>query len=790
MTRNNRVYGFVLVALVWFASACTADKPFYDENQIVGLASPVNLEFGETAIITADYFINPALIDSVIPPAGLTAELSSSKDEIRLTGTLAEDADVLAIWLQGYAYHMLLKKSSKEEVTFTFNPRGRNYRQIQVKGEFNNWNAASAPLQKKGDIWEITLLVNKGVYQYVYVVDGREIPDPDNPVSVSNGMGGTNSIVQVGELPESIPHLATEKHAGTLVTLKSDGVNRVFAFWENHLIDVSKADNQFTFEIPRQAAKKERSYIRVWGLGSNGLSNDVLIPLAKRQVVSYTDQLTRHDYHKWNMYFVLIDRFKDGNPSNTKKVDDPDIHPKANYYGGDFAGITQTIESGYFDKIGVNTLWLSPITQNPEGAYGLWDKGGVTTKFSGYHGYWPISSSKVDYRFGTAEEFRELLDVAHKHNMNVILDYVANHVHEEHPVYQNNKDWVTDLYLPDGTMNTERWDEHRLTTWFDVFMPTLDFSRKEVIDVMTDSALYWVKEFDLDGFRHDATKHIQLEFWRTLTRKIKDSLIIPTGKDVFQIGETYGSRELIASYVNSGMLHSQFDFNMYDAGLNTFGRGDSFEGLRTQLQESFNYYGYHNLMGYISGNHDKTRFITLTSGEVSWDEDGKLAGWTREIEDPKEFAYARLSMFHAFNQTIPGIPVTYQGDEFGQPGANDPDNRRWMQFNEEELNAHELRSREIYSRLTELRNENLPLIYGDFRFHLAEGDQMAYSRAYFGKQVIVVFNKSGKDENVQINLRPGYDYSHLQNNFGHNFTIENETLTVRLPANSFEILTM
>jgi len=71
-------------------------------------------------------------------------------------------------------------------------------------------------------------------------------------------------------------------------------------------------------------------------------------------------------------------------------------------------------------------------------------------------------------------------------------------------------------------MNTQLWDEQRLTTWFDTFMPTLDFSQQIVIDTMTDSALYWVKEFDLDGFRHDATKHIQLEFWRTLTRKVKE----------------------------------------------------------------------------------------------------------------------------------------------------------------------------------------------------------------------------------------------------------------------------
>jgi glycosidase len=321
-------------------------------------------------------------------------------------------------------------------------------------------------------------------------------------------------------------------------------------------------------------------------------------------------------------------------------------------------------------------------------------------------------------------------------------------------------------------------------------MPSLDFSRPEVIETMTDSALFWVKEFELDGFRHDATKHIQLEFWRTLTRKIKDSVTVPTGKKIFQIGETYGSRELIASYINSGMLDAQFDFNMYDAGLNTFGQGNSFEGLQTQLQESFNYYGYHNLMGYISGNHDKTRFITLTSGEVSCSEDGKLAGWTREIEDPQAFAYDRLSMFHAFNQTIPGIPVTYQGDEYGQPGANDPDNRRWMEFEEEQLNALELRNRSIYKKLTSLRNSEMALTYGDFQFHSTTENTLVYSRAYFGNQVIALFNKSSQTEEIEVHVREGFNYDQLRSNFGHDFSIEGNVLTLSLPSNSFEILTL
>lgn len=786
MIKQFRVLFFVLA--IGSAISCTAEQNLPDKSQIIGLGSTVVLELDTTSIITADFFIDPSLIDSVFPPTGMGAVLSPNREEIRLIGQPDEPLSVLEIWADGFPYHLLLKKSGKENITITFEPQNSNPKTVQVKGEFNNWNAASTPLTRNGNVWQANMLVNRGVYQYVFVVDGVEMPDPSNPENVSNGMGGTNSILRVGKESTIKPHLTTQKHAGSLITLTGENVDQVIAFWENHRIDVSKADDYFTFVIPRQAAKKSRSHIRVWGFSGDALSNDILIPLKNRDVVSHPDQLTRLDYYGWNMYFVLIDRFKDGNPANTKKVDDPDIHPKANYYGGDFAGITQKIKDGYFDKIGVNTLWLSPISQNPEGAYGLWDKGGVTTKFSGYHGYWPVSSSKVDYRFGTADEFRELLDVAHEKDMNVILDYVANHVHEEHPVYQQNKDWATDLYLPDGSLNTERWDDHRLTTWFDTFMPTLDFSRPEVIETMTDSALYWVKEFELDGFRHDATKHIQLEFWRTLTRKVKDSLTIPTGKQVFQIGETYGSRELIASYINSGMLHSQFDFNIYDAALNTFGKDDSFDGLVTQLQESFKYYGYHNLMGYISGNHDKTRFITLTSGEVSWDEDGKLAGWTREIEDPQAFAYNRLSMFHAFNQTIPGIPVTYQGDEFGQPGANDPDNRRWMQFEEDELSSAELRNRNIFSELTHIRKENMPLLYGDFKFLSIEEDQLAYSRSYFGDQVIVAFNKSSKQEELNISLRPGFNYSKLQAHFGSDFLVDENNLKLTLPPNGFEIL--
>lgn len=774
-----------LVAVVLIS--CSGNGIKYGD-EIIGLGSPVNLQHKSTKLILEDYFMDIQKIDSVHIPDELTHSLSEDKKELVLNGDLNSPIDVITIYIKDTAYDLLLKKSTKQQVTFSLLDQG--YRKVQVKGEMNSWDPTSIEFTKNGDRWEATMLLNEGMYQYLYVVDGREKQDPENEETVSNGMGGFNSLLRVGDIEKENPILATLDYSSSKVVFKSDAPENTIVFWENHRLETEVEGDQVEVKLPGNISSTERTHMRAWAYNQSGISNDVLIPLQNGKVVKDPDQLVRTDARSWNMYFILIDRFKDGNPSNTRLVGDPEIHPKANYYGGDLAGITQTIKDGYFKKIGINALWLSPITQNPETAYGLWDKGGVTTKFSGYHGYWPISSSKVDDRFGSDTELRELIKVAHDNDMAIILDYVANHVHEDHPVIKRNPDWATDLYLPDGRMNTELWDEQRLTTWFDTFMPSLDFSKQEVIDVMTDSALFWVKEYELDGFRHDATKHIQLEFWRTLTRKIKEEVMAKEGRNVFQVGETYGSPELIASYINSGMLDSQFDFNMFNAASNAFGQNLSFQGLQDQLEQSFKYYGNHNMMGNISGNHDQPRFISLTSGEVSRSEDAKLAGWTREIGTPKPFAYQRLNMLNAFNLTIPGIPVTYTGDEFGSPGGGDPDNRRWMRFEESELSELELSNRNTYSMLSGLRNSNMGLLYGDFRFHVVEDDILVYSRAYFDQQSIIIFNKSDIEQEITFDLREGISYQNLSAHFGtSDFEINNGILTITLSPETFEILT-
>lgn len=339
----------------------------------------------------------------------------------------------------------------------------------------------------------------------------------------------------------------------------------------------------------------------------------------------------------------------------------------------------------------------------------------------------------------------------------------------------------------DGTLNTERWDEYRLTTWFDVFLPTLDMARPEVCEAVTDSAMYWFRSFDLDGLRHDATKHVPNEYWRMLTRKLRTQCGKTGDQSVYQIGETYGSADLISSYLGSGLMDAQFDFNLYDAALQCFALdADSstqaryYQNLAATLKQSLRYYGPHHLMGNISGNQDKPRFVSLADGSIKQNEDTKLAGYTRDIQHQGEDAFARLAMMHAFNYCIPGVPIIYYGDEIGLPGANDPDNRRMMRF--DSLTAPEMLLKSQVAELGKIRSENLALIYGSTRV-IAGADYLLVIREYLGETALVVFSKYGTTENIQLpqNLQQ-LNWEQL----GGNYTKKGASLS--LGANGYLIL--
>ena len=779
-----------LLMAALFLWSCQSNTVFIEEKgDIIGLASPIQLEPDTTVFITQDYLTFPENLVGIQIPEGLDKVSTDQGFLLIRNGKPLEKLTTLTIETkEGATYDILLKRSEKVPVTIQLEDQG--YQEVRVKGEFNGWNVNAGILHKKeNNLWEIPFMLAPGKYQYLFELDGKETLDPANPVKADNNIGGFNSVLQVGNDAESAqkPRLLTSAYNENTVHFKASQItSHPVAFWQNQQLKVSKKAETYTINIPSVAKTIKRSFIRIYASNGPEVSNDVLIPLHQGKVLDRPEAIDRTDKFAQTLYFMMVDRFHNGNTANDEPVNDPEIKPQANHKGGDLAGIIEKLKSGYFTDLGINTIWLSPIPQNALGTWGLYPD--PLSRFSSYHGYWPISFSKIDYRYGTSEELKTLVEEAHQRDINILLDFVANHVHEEHPVYQQNKDWATDLYLPDGTLNTERWDDHRLTTWFDTFLPTLDLEKIEVTEMLSDSAVFWLKEYNLDGFRHDATKHIPHIFWRTLTAKIKKQVILPEKRDIYQVGETYGSRELISSYINSGELDAQFDFNTYDDAVTTFAKpGASFSRLNNALKESFKYYGHHHLMGNITGNQDRPRFMAYADGSLAFGEDAKYAGWTRKIEVQDPVAYQKLAMLHAFTMTAPGIPVVYYGDEIGMTGAGDPDNRRMMRF--ENLKTPEEALRKTVSKLTKLRKNSLPLLVGTFIPLKIEEDTYVYARKYFDQIAIVAFNKSSQSKEIILKPDDLTITAPLKSHFQSRWNPHDNGIQITLEPYSFEVMT-
>jgi cyclomaltodextrinase / maltogenic alpha-amylase / neopullulanase len=784
----------IILLLPGLIVACSIHRtPLPEDHFIPGIAIPLRLEKDSSRVILADFVPDVSIIDSVYMDGKKILLPIDKSNFIYRTPGESKPLLEMKIWSKGSYQSVPVFKSRKINFLYSFDPGDKTYSSVQLSGEFNGWTPSRTPLKLENGIWSASIPLNPGRYQYQLVRDGGGGLDPANPDSVSNNLGGFNSVIKAGLIDRSLlPLIYTtddEEVENAFTVEWSVKPDQFFILWQNILLDdtyLEQEDDELEISIPGEAAGFERSFIRVYSYNDKGLSNTIMVPLTNGKVVMKADELNRSDKEAKIIYNIFVDRFYNGNPGNDDPIDDPSlVLPKADYFGGDIAGITKIIKEGYFKDLGINTLWISPVVLNPKGAYGQWMD--PKTKFSAYHGYWPVSFTQIDPRMGTPEEFKELIREAHANGLNVLLDFVAHHVHKLHPYYIEHPNWTTSLYLPDGTMNTEKWDEYRLTTWFDVFLPTLDLQQPEVTEMLSDSAVWWIKEYDLDGFRHDATKHIPEIFWRTLTQKLKQQVVQKEGREIYQIGETYGGPELIAGYIGNGMLEGQFDFNVYDAAIGAFAReADPFTNLDNTLQTSFDFYGNNNLMGYITGNQDRARFISYAGGDLQFSENAKAAGWKRDIGVGDTIGYRKLSMLTAFNMTIPGLPVIYYGDEIGIPGGNDPDSRRQMKF--EDLSPLEHATKEKASKLIQIRKKNLALIYGNFATLRVTDKTYVYARQYFDNSVIVLFNKSDKPQQIQVALPAWISGAAMNAEFNNDFEIKENTLTIMLPPWSFEIL--
>ncbi len=457
-----------------------------------------------------------------------------------------------------------------------------------------------------------------------------------------------------------------------------------------------------------------------------------------------------YDWRDAVLYFVFVDRFKNGDPSNDGQPVSG-VPQAADYQGGDWAGVKQEIDAGYFTDLGVNTLWLTVPMDNPE-------KSGVGTdgkQYSAYHGYWPLNLDKPEERFGTMAELKGLVDDAHQHKLKVILDYAMNHVYIDSPVYQQHHGW----FWPVMNGNTKcvcgqgcAWDgPDAKRCWFADYLPDFNFTVQAARDFSTDNAISWIKNTGADGFRLDAVKHIE-DSWVTELRSKVTSQIEPTSKQHFyMVGETFtGDRNAIRYYVQPNMLDGQFDFPLRAEMLKTLLiRSAPLSELDSFLATNDNFYGS-GIMSTFIGNHDVPRAIEFALDTPMWGNewaDGKDRAWQNQPTTPTSASpYERLATAYTVLFTLRGIPLIYYGDEIGLPGAGDPDNRRMMQWSG--YTQNQIMLRDHISTLAKIRAAH-PALRDGQRSTLSVGtDTYAYSMSSGTDTVYVLINRGDSAQNV------------------------------------------
>ncbi|MEC8758722.1 MAG: alpha-amylase family glycosyl hydrolase, partial [Bacteroidota bacterium] len=176
-----------------------------------------------------------------------------------------------------------------------------------------------------------------------------------------------------------------------------------------------------------------------------------------------------------------------------------------------------------------------------------------------------------------------------------------------------------------------------------------------------------------------------------------------------------------------------------DKAIVAFGKDDAgVEDLVRVAQEGLDTYGAHHLMGTITGNQDRPRFASLAEGTVRWEEDHKLAGWTRQIDRNGLRGHHAMRMLTAFNLSMPGVPCLYQGDEYADVGGNDPDNRRMVRFNA--LDADEADTRDHVAEWNQLRRSRMSLLYGQTTIEALPTGLLRIERQYLDETTTVYIN--------------------------------------------------
>ena len=388
-------------------------------------------------------------------------------------------------------------------------------------------------------------------------------------------------------------------------------------------------------------------------------------------------------------------------------------------------------------ELGVDILWLMPIHPISE----LNRKGELGSPYS------VANYLEVNPEYGTEEDLRELIKQAHSKNMLVILDWVANHTGWDNPWITENPDWYTkdldgNITYPPGT------------DWTDV--ADLNFDNQEMQEAMISAMEYWVKEFDVDGFRADVAHSVPVEFWNKASERLHQV------KDVFMLAEDGGNMDLLISAFDTNYawpLQGLFNGLGY-----TYSTATEF---RYAMQSQAEQYSDGKYQMIFIDNHD----------ENSWQ--GTV--FDRFGDNVKNLALLSF--------TIPGMPLIYSGNEVGL-------DRQLLFFEKDPIvfPAKEDWGKSdweiLYKQLVELKTQN-PALWtagaGGELTVLHEEDTffLAFARSYQGNDVVVLINLMPDTQTQALQLG---DYAGEYQDFFSKESIELKP-EMTLPANSFLVLT-
>ncbi len=429
-----------------------------------------------------------------------------------------------------------------------------------------------------------------------------------------------------------------------------------------------------------------------------------------------TDSL-RQPTSRENFYFVMADRFANGDTSNDtggitggRMENGLDPADKGFYHGGDLAGLTEKLD--YIEDLGTTAVWLTPSFQNRP------VQGSGENASAGYHGYWITDFTRIDPHFGTNQELKAFVDKAHERGIKVFFDIITNHTadvidyeQQEYsyiskearpykdaegtefddadyagketfpeldpktsfpytPTFRDEADSQakTPAWLNDVTNYHNRGDSTfagESSTYGDfVGLDDLFTEKPEVVKGMTDVYKSWV-DFGIDGFRIDTVKHVNMEFWQEFAPAISDEAARIDNDDFFTFGEVYDADpKVMSTYTTQGRLDATLDFGYQSAAVG-FAQGKPTAGLRDFFAGD-DYYTDTDSNAYslptFLGNHDMGRVgMMLAKGAAG-----------NELLERDELAHSLMYLTR-------GQPVVYYGDEQGFTGdGGDKDARQDM----------------------------------------------------------------------------------------------------------------